>query len=170
MLALKSAHGENSLGAACTRRSTLLPKLRNGQRRTHRLYRAPHGGDATTGVGMLAHQYLLDQPDSALVSQAAPYLAGQAESVRGNFNDYYLWYNCTLAVRTAGGDAWNRWNAPVRDVVSTGRSRRRPVASAAVGLRTIEWSNQGGRVYSTALAVLTLEVYYRFAQTDGRSI
>ncbi len=51
------------------------------------------------------------------------------------------------------------------------RSRRRwSIASATKtkGCRrgswdpTGRWSPQGGRVYSTALAVLTLEVYYRY--------
>ena len=36
--------------------------------------------DATTGgVGMLVHQFLLEDPDADLIKNAAPYLAGLAE-------------------------------------------------------------------------------------------
>ena len=30
------------------------------------------------------------------------------------------------------------------------------------------WGMQGGRIYSTALAVLTLEVYYRYAPVEKK--
>ena len=69
-------------------------------------------GDATTGVGMLVHQFILERPDSPLVKEGALYLAnvaerswkrpsgsqplaGHAGSFEGN---YYTWYNCTLAM------------------------------------------------------------------------
>ena len=35
--------------------------------------------EATTGVGMLVHQFLLGDPDADLVKKAAPFLAGLAE-------------------------------------------------------------------------------------------
>ena len=100
-----------------------------------------HISDATTGVGMLVHQFLLGEPDADLVKKAAPYLADQAELAwsggldpfvanpnrfgktkralgRGaGVADYYLWYNCTLAMKTAGGANWDRWNKIVRDMV-----------------------------------------------------
>ena len=31
-----------------------------------------------------------------------------------------------------------------------------------------QWSSRGGRIYCTALAVLTLEVYYRFQRLAGQ--
>ena len=124
--------------------------------------------EATTGVGMLVHQFLLDQPDSPLVTQAAPYLAQYAEQMWGAernrgypATDYYLWYNCTLAMFRAGGEPWKRWNDVVRDTVLKLQVHE-GCTRGSWPVQSDRWAGQGGRVYSTALAVLTLEVYYRY--------
>ncbi|MGA2034840.1 MAG: hypothetical protein ABSG68_21530, partial [Thermoguttaceae bacterium] len=122
--------------------------------------------DATTGIGMAARQFLFLDRDAPLVRDAAPYLAALAEkswkkpTLAADDCDYYLWYNCTLAMFQAGGDAWNRWNAVVRDaVVGLQRHDGCPRGSWDPG---DAWGQRGGRIYSTALAILTLEVYYRY--------
>jgi hypothetical protein len=121
--------------------------------------------EATTGVGMLVHQFVLHEPDSPLVKAAAPFLANFADQhwgdKQGRAPDFYLWYNCTLAMFQVGGDDWDKWNAAVRDSLihlqlHTGCER-------GSWDPTDRWGQSGGRIYSTALAVLTLEVYYRFA-------
>jgi hypothetical protein len=106
---------------------------------------------------MLVHQFLLKDPDADLVKQAAPYLAKQAEELWGRKgamqDDYYLWYNCTLAMCVAGGDPWTRWNAIVRDVVMS--KQERPGAGCARGSwpPSDQYGGVGGRIYSTALAL-----------------
>ena len=124
--------------------------------------------EATTGVGMLAHQFLLGEPDAPLVQDAADYLAKEASRRWGTLprpgddRDYYLWYNCTLAMFQAGGDNWKRWNDVVRDTILKLQEH--------TGCARGSWSpdcykgSTGGRIFSTALAVLTLEVYYRYTQ------
>lgn len=122
--------------------------------------------EATTGVGMLARQFLLDEADSPMVDKAAMFLADLAEQrwdtqeKQQRNRDYYLWYNCTLAMFHDGGDTWQRWNHIIRDTIiglqcKEGCSR----GSWAPDSR---WGSKGGRVYSTALAALCLEVYYRY--------
>jgi uncharacterized protein YfaP (DUF2135 family) len=123
--------------------------------------------EATTGVGMLAHQFLLGEPDAPLVGEAAEFLAGNAEQrwsnrrPKGDEKDFYLWYNCTLAMFQAGGEPWNRWNPIVRDTI-IGLQRRDGCTRGSWDSDS-RWGNRGGRIYTTALAVLTLEVYYRYA-------
>ena len=129
--------------------------------------------DATTGVGMLVHEFLLEQPDSPLVKQGAEYLADRAEQpwkkvpalrrrLASADGDFYTWYNCTLAMFQAGGEPWKRWNNIVRDTIV--QHQRQDPQSCIRG----SWdphgqgAGEGGRIYSTALAVLTLEVYYRY--------
>ncbi|MDA1016033.1 MAG: terpene cyclase/mutase family protein [Planctomycetota bacterium] len=126
--------------------------------------------DATTGVGMLAHQFLLGTGDSKLVSDAAPFLAKLAETKwksDRSVPDYYLWYNCTLAMFQASKAhkaEWSRWNDVIRERLIALQ------AGQEAGCERGSWAPkgshdpEGGRIYATALAVLTLEVYYRFAQ------
>ena len=64
--------------------------------------------DATTGVGMLAKQFLLDEPKAPLVGDAARYLGDLAgkkspdDTPPGKDCDYYLWYNCAFG-HVSGG-------------------------------------------------------------------
>ena len=134
--------------------------------RTGYLERTPHT-EATTGVGMLARQFVLGEPRSPHVRDAADYLADFAENRWGGRGgspggpDYYLWYNCTLAMFQAGGEAWQRWNDVVRDQIV--RLQRRDSCQRGSWDPSDKWGTQGGRIYSTALATLALEVYYRYA-------
>ncbi len=126
--------------------------------------------EATTGVGMLAHQFLFGEPDAPLVQDAAEFLAGHAEQrwpdlrAQGSNKDFYLWYNCTLAMFQAGGEPWERWNAIVRDTIIN--LQRHDGCARGSWDPDSRWGNAGGRVYTTALAALTLEVYYRYASHD----
>jgi len=125
--------------------------------------------EATTGVGMLARQFLLNEPDAPLVRDAAKYLADFAERrlgkrtgrPAGSDQDYYLWYNCTLGMFQVGGEVWNRWNGLVRDAIIDLQRHGEDCERGSWDPDPV-WGNRGGRIYSTALAILTLEVYYRY--------
>jgi hypothetical protein len=130
--------------------------------------------DATTGVGMLVHEFILEKPDSPLVQAGAKYLAGEAqrawkgEAARkprfaARSGNFYTWYNCTLAMFLAGGEPWKQWNDVVRDhLVALQHRVPESCANGSWWDPDDEYSLEGGRIYSTALAALTLEVYYRY--------
>ena len=80
----------------------------------------------------------------------------------GDNRDYYLWYNCSLAMFQAGGDNWDRWNSVVRDTIL--QLQEHTGCARGSWSPKCRWGDQGGRIFSTALAVLTLEVYYRYAR------
>lgn len=76
-----------------------------------------------------------------------------------NENLYY-WYYATLAMFQFQDASWNRWNDSLKrqlvsSQISTGAYRGSWEPS---GL----WAGYGGRVYSTAMAAMCLEVYYRY--------
>jgi hypothetical protein len=131
------------------------------------------GSDAMTAVGMLTHLMLLKDPTVPLVGTSATHLARQAEmyqnQLRAGHAEFYTLYNATLAMNQAGGEYWNRWNDAVRDGVVA-------LQIHGQGCERGSWDpsdmygSQGGRIYSTALATLTLEVYYRFARDDGATV
>ncbi len=92
-------------------------------------------------------------------TEAAEFLLSN-ESDRGKTNVYY-WYYATLALYQHGGEPWTKWNAQVRDKIIG--------LQATTGHKTGSWEpdsspygSKGGRIYSTTLAALTLEVYYRY--------
>ena len=76
------------------------------------------------------------------------------------YNLYY-WYYGTLAMYQNGGDAWTRWNREARDQIIR---RQRPNGHAAGSWDpdASQYGSRGGRIYCTAMATLSLEVYYRY--------
>jgi hypothetical protein len=58
------------------------------------------------------------------------------------------------------GIHWERWNAALQETLVSRQNKEGPAA----GSWDVDelWGSHGGRVYTTALAALSLEVYYRF--------
>jgi hypothetical protein len=72
----------------------------------------------------------------------------------------YYWYYATLAHFLAGGEHWDWWNPRIRDLL-VGHQRRTGCARGSWDPVAL-WAEDVGRIYSTALNVLTLEIYYRY--------
>jgi hypothetical protein len=116
------------------------------------------GTDLTTAVGLIFQEFLLKQSNSPFAQKAVAYLKQRATQRIGQTGDFYTLYNGTLAMFLARGDAWKQWNNAVRDAVV----KRQEKNGCARG----SWSDSYGRTLGTAWAVLTLEVYYRYASED----
>jgi hypothetical protein len=75
-------------------------------------------------------------------------------------DNFYYFYYATLALFQQQGDSWLTWNAALKPhLVST------QVASGANQGSwdpTCIWAGYGGRIYSTAMACMCLQVYYRY--------
>jgi hypothetical protein len=117
-----------------------------------------------TAEAWVCRQFLgVGGPGSAS-TEAANYLL-QHPSDKGDSN-YYYWYYGTLSMYQHGGEPWSRWNGQIRDrIVSLQRTSGHPTGSwdpddSIYGAR-------GGRIYCTALAALSLEVYYRYLRLYG---
>ena len=92
-------------------------------------------------------------------SEAAAFLQ-EHESDRGATNMYY-WYYATLALYQHGGEPWSRWNGRLRDKI-VGLQCSRGHQTGSWEPDSSLYGSKGGRIYCTALAALTLEVYYRY--------
>ncbi len=86
------------------------------------------------------------------------------DQARGSIDMYY-WYYGTLAMFQYGGVAWKKWNAAMKEAVID----RQRVDGAFSGSWDPKgpWAESGGRVYSTALMTMCLEVYYRYGRVFG---
>jgi hypothetical protein len=67
-----------------------------------------------------------------------------------------------LAMYQVGGETWERWNAACRDFLVD--AQKPDGAWDPVGV----WGRDGGRIYSTAMMVLSLETYYRYPKVFDR--
>ena len=73
--------------------------------------------------------------------------------------DFYYWYYATQVLHHYGGDEWNAWNLQMRDVLVNSQETRGHAAGSWPPKG--EYAGAGGRIYTTSLAICTLEVYYR---------
>jgi hypothetical protein len=79
----------------------------------------------------------------------------------------YYWYYATLALqhRQQSGDAalaaWRTWNHALTAALLNTQVSDGPDAGSW-NTNTL-WGGYGGRVYTTAMAAMCLEVYYRYA-------
>ena len=123
-------------------------------------YRIGERASATMTAEALVCRNFLGMPaDSPAAAQEAGDLILSELPGQGRANLYY-WYYATLAMHHLQGDYWDKWNAALRKaLVDTQRSEGPEAGSWDVD--TV-WGGYGGRVYTTAMGALCLEVYYRF--------
>ncbi len=112
-----------------------------------------------TAEAWLCRFFLNIDPSLNRSRESADYLLNHGPD-RDPYNLYY-WYYGTLAMYQQGGQDWEKWNGLVRDrIVKKQKSEGHKTGSWDPD--DSQWGTYGGRVYCTALATLTLEVYYRF--------
>lgn len=137
-------------------------RRRNKQLPTGSAYAYLPGKSATpamTAEAILCRMYLGWKKDDPRLSVAVKWLMDDHLPSKRTPNLYY-WYYGTQVMHHYGGDSWDIWNRKMRELlISTQNTRGSNSGSWDPG--KFEWGTQGGRIYTTALAVCTLEVYYR---------
>jgi hypothetical protein len=96
--------------------------------------------------------------DNPLCNEAAEKILANLPG-GGTSPNFYYWYYATLATYQLQGRTWETWN----------RAVQKQLLSLQKGDGSWDpdpiWGGHGGRVYSTALGALCLEVYYRYLPT-----
>jgi hypothetical protein len=112
--------------------------------------------NSMTAVGLLCRMYLGWKRDHPGLSAGVAHLA----RVGPSRDDMYYNYYATQVLRHCGGDEWNRWNLKMREQLVETQVNEGPAAGSWDV--TDPHGYAGGRLYQTALSILTLEVYYRY--------
>lgn len=120
-------------------------------------YTGPGNGPATTAIGLLCRMYLGWKKDNPALQRGVAWLSQHGPST-GKANMYYNYY-ATQVMRHWEGPEWKKWNEVMRDfLVQSQATKGHEEGSWYFGG---QWSDRGGRLYDTAMATMTLEVYYR---------
>ena len=109
--------------------------------------------NSMTAVGMFCRIFLnypRNDPNlikaSGIIHRAGPNVS----------KEYYLYYG-TYCMFQWGGEAWRAWNLKFRDPLIALQEKTGPNRGSWG-----KWGHGGGRVYATAINIMTLEVYQRF--------
>ncbi|MCP4782536.1 MAG: terpene cyclase/mutase family protein [Fuerstiella sp.] len=80
----------------------------------------------------------------------------------GPYENLYSLYFATQAMKNWGGDEWVRWNVRLRDDLIARQETAGPAKGSWKPRTGALHAKQGGRLLTTSLATMTLEVYYRY--------
>lgn len=122
---------------------------------------------AMTAESLFCKQMLGIRRDNPASREAVKFISDRPPRL-SEYNLYY-WYYGTLAMYQYGGAPWRDWNEDLRDLLISEQVTRGE-NSGSWDPRP-PWGPYGGRLYSTTISTLCLEVYYRFLplyQMGGR--
>jgi len=119
----------------------------------------PERTHAMTAAGVLTRIFLGEDPRTSEKIKRGAELCTARPPVWNPDDgsiDMYYWYMGTLATVQVSADAWKTWNRAMRTAIED--HQREDGSWDPVG----PWGGEGGRVYSTALMTMCLEVSYRY--------
>jgi hypothetical protein len=136
-----------------------------------------HHPASMTAVGMLCRIFIDKKKADPMLAKGAKIVTedlpkwdvkGQNPTV-----DFYYWYYATLALFQydgPNGPYWSKWNKVMADVLCKNqRVRADGCLDGSWDTGGVDrWAYAGGRVYGTAINVLSLEVYYRYEHVFGK--
>jgi hypothetical protein len=127
-------------------------------------YRGGKPTKSMTAIGVLLQIFRGKTKDARSVANGIEYLSKQGPSGVDMYYNYYA----TQAMFQIGGRYWKNWNYYMRDLLI--RTQRADGHSRGSWMFEGDHSNKvGGRLYSTCMGCLILEVYYRYLPVYGQS-
>jgi hypothetical protein len=127
--------------------------------------------ESMTAVGCLARIFIGEDPRKSDIIKKGANLMDKLlptwNTTDGSIDMYY-WYYATLAMFQIGGDHWKKWNDAMQTSIVTNQRLDTAYCQFKGSWDPIDpWGPDGGRVYSTSLLAMCLEVYYRYGQVFG---
>jgi len=134
---------------------------------------ASNSQNAMTAVGMVCRQFMGSRNEDPVLQGGAKLLLRatpqwqDARSQFGRERGFYYWYYGTLSMFQMGGDYWKGWNKDMKSTLLTNQRKGGPLDGSTDDVDGSwdpeSWIDKyGGRVMTTAMGALSLEVYYRY--------
>jgi len=119
-----------------------------------------------TAEALACRFFLQLERNPAAENEATTYISQELPAAtRPNL---YYWYYATIGMFQLQGEPWNAWNAALKQQLLA-RQKTTGRLAGSWGVDT-EWGKHGGRIYTTAMATLCLEVYYRYLPVYGGKV
>ncbi|MEO8496532.1 MAG: hypothetical protein ABI614_15805, partial [Planctomycetota bacterium] len=172
VMALKSAElaGIKIPGETRAGMIRFLRSVSKGEQGGLASYRPSERASETMTAEALACRFFLGiHQDERAIHEATSYLSQELPS--GGQANLYYWYYGTIGLFQAepilasdrlgaSQEGWSQWNQALQQQLLA-RQERNGENAGSFSPDTV-WGSYGGRVYSTAMATLCLEVYYRY--------
>lgn len=120
-------------------------------------YQAPDENPTTTAIGILAKMYLGASLDDISLQMGTEFVVDQSPSK----TDVYFNYYATQVLHHRRDTGWPQWNQEMRDYL-VAKQDNSDTHRAGSWYFPDRHGQVGGRLYTTAMAVMILEVYYRY--------
>ncbi|HCK70411.1 MAG TPA: hypothetical protein DHW38_02425 [Planctomycetaceae bacterium] len=120
-------------------------------------YTTPGKRPATTAVGLLCRMYLGWKKNEPGLEKGVEYLSNHGPSK----TDMYFNYYATQVLRHYGAEKWTKWNTEMRDWLVKEQSMADNHMKGSWMVGNGHGAGAGGRLYTTSMATMILEVYYR---------
>ena len=114
---------------------------------------------ALTSVGLLSRLYTGWDKEDPRLAKGVKYLANKGPNRIDYYHNYYA--SQVIFHYTGGeGPVWERWNEKMREQLI--KQQKKEGHQAGSWWHNDSHNKRGGRLYTTAMATMTLEVYYRY--------
>jgi len=117
-----------------------------------------------TAVGILCRMYMGWNKEHPSLNKAVKFLSDS-----GPQNSIYHNYYGTQVMKQYGGEEWTKWNNVMRDSLVESQNKTGNTAGSWY-FKQGHVTDKGGRLYCTAMACMTLEVYYRYLPLYGQEV
>jgi hypothetical protein len=146
-----------------TRASAFIDTLAADRGASYTYLAGERGTAATAAIGLLCRM-IGGWPQDSRPLQRGAALLGQQKPMQNNV--YFIYY-ASQVLHHLGGARWEKWNPRMREYLIE--------SQVLEGHETGSWyineshSSAGGRLYTTTMAIMSLEVYYRYMPIYGES-
>ncbi|MEQ1633824.1 MAG: prenyltransferase/squalene oxidase repeat-containing protein [Planctomycetota bacterium] len=122
----------------------------------------PERGEAMTAAALAGRFFLGQTPQQTpSMTLSAARLSKKPPEWKSDRIDAYYWYMGTLAMWQMGGESWASWQPGLAQIAGAQRQDANFAGSwDPIGV----WDVEGGRVYATALYVMTLQIAHRYTR------